>query len=134
MQSGGSQSELFLPPDEDNYEHHGIKNLVIKYDEFGTALELDDGLHKESAFYRKHMLDGLLEEFIKRLNEHLEPIKDECKNIDRFSMLLLVIGFFGTALFASVFGYLVGLYVAFILGSLFIIILALTFYRNNREL
>ena len=80
------------------------------------------------------MLDGLLEEFIKRLNEHLEPIKDQCKNIDRFSMLLLVIGFFGTALFASVFGYLVGLHVAFILGSLFIIILACTFYRSNRQL
>jgi len=35
-----------LPPDEDNYDKHGIKNLVIKYGDFGTKLEIDDEIHK----------------------------------------------------------------------------------------
>ena len=36
-----NKQELFLPPDEDNYDDHGIKNLVIKYPEFGSVLDLD---------------------------------------------------------------------------------------------
>ena len=65
-----------MAPDEDNYEHHGVKNLVIKYDEFGTVLKLDKDLHKTCKFYKKNMLEGVLEDFINRLNEHLEPIKE----------------------------------------------------------
>jgi hypothetical protein len=57
-----------LPPDEDNYEHHGVKNLVIQYSEFGSLLEIDKEIHKDSPFYRKHMLDGVLPEFIEKLN------------------------------------------------------------------
>jgi len=30
------QQDLYLPPDEDNFEKHGITNLVIKYSEFSS--------------------------------------------------------------------------------------------------
>ena len=67
---------LFMAPDEDNYEQHGIKNLVIKYQEFSTTLEIDESIHKESPFYRINMLEGVLEEFLNKLNIQLEPIRD----------------------------------------------------------
>ena len=73
-----NKQELFLPPDEDNFPDHGIKNLVIKYPEFGSVLEIDHEIHKESLFYKKHMLGGVLPEFLDKLNEHLEPIKERC--------------------------------------------------------
>lgn len=71
------KTALFLAPDEDNYSQHGIKNLVIKYEEFETRIELDDVIHKESVFYRVNMLDGLLDEFVNKLNRHLEPLKEK---------------------------------------------------------
>jgi hypothetical protein len=37
----GKRQELFLPPDEDNFERHGIANLVLKYDDEEPKLELD---------------------------------------------------------------------------------------------
>ena len=44
------KTDMFLPPDEDNYEYHGIKNLVVKYSEFGTTLKLDPSVHQNSDF------------------------------------------------------------------------------------
>ena len=55
---GQSLQELFLPPDEENYKNHGIKNLVLKYEEFGTNIEIDQDVHKDCRFYKKHMLEG----------------------------------------------------------------------------
>ena len=59
---------VISPPDEDNYEKHGIDNLVIKYSEFKPALELDDLTHKDSQFYKRRMLEGELDNFIEDLN------------------------------------------------------------------
>jgi len=39
-------------------------------------MEIDDVIHKESVFYRVNMLDGLLDEFVNKLNKHLEPLKE----------------------------------------------------------
>jgi hypothetical protein len=36
---------VYLPPDEDNYAHHGINNLVLKYNEFDSCLKLYESLH-----------------------------------------------------------------------------------------
>jgi hypothetical protein len=58
-----------LPPDEDNFEDHGIKNLVIKYSESGSVLELDADVHKSSQFYKNNMLGGVLPEFLNKLNQ-----------------------------------------------------------------
>jgi len=126
---------LFLPPDEDNFPDHGIKNLVIKYPEFGSVLDIDHEIHKESLFYKKHMLGGVLPEFLDKLNEHLEPIKERCQSIDRFSMQFLMIGFLGTTIMAALWTILLRDFTpAIVLITLFIISLAITFFRNNREL
>ena len=58
-----------MPPDDDNYAHHGINNLVINYSEFENNLKLDDSIHKESAFYKMNMLEGVLEDFLSKLNQ-----------------------------------------------------------------
>lgn len=79
-------------------------------------------------------MKGLLEDFVNTLNEHLEPIKDQIQNLDRFSMLFLAIGFLGSLSLSSVFGYLIGLYVAAIIMGIFILILSFVFYRNNKEI
>ena len=39
---------IISPPDEENYEKHGVDNLVIKYSEFKPALEIEELLHKDS--------------------------------------------------------------------------------------
>ena len=72
-----AHQEIFLPPDEDNYDQHGIKNLVIKYDEFGSQFEISKEIHKNSPLYKKQMMKGILEEFVELLNEHLEPLKEQ---------------------------------------------------------
>ena len=79
-------------------------------------------------------MKGLLEDFVNILNEHLEPIKEQIQNLERFSMLFLSIGFFGSLSLASVFGYLIGVYVAAIIMGIFILILSGVFYRNNKEI
>ena len=120
-----------MPPDEDNYEHHGVKNLVIQYSEFGSLLELDQEIHKDSPFYRKHMLDGVLPDFIEKINQHLEPIKDQSQNIDRFSLLFLFIGFLGTTFLATIVTLFFNLVIAIILVIIFVLFLGCTFYRNH---
>ena len=76
---------FFLPPDEDNFDKHGRSNLLIKYSEFSGKLKLDKYIHKDSPFFKRNMLDGVLDRFLDELNEHLEPIKDEIQNLDRFA-------------------------------------------------
>ena len=67
---------IILPPDEDNYDKHGVDNLVIKYRENKAVFEIDSILHKSSDFYKRKHLDGELERFINELNDYLEPIRD----------------------------------------------------------
>jgi hypothetical protein len=38
-------------------------------------------------------MEGVLEEFLQKLNRHNEPIKESIQNVDSFSMLFLFIGF-----------------------------------------
>mmetsp|Transcript_7108 Transcript_7108/g.11990 ORF Transcript_7108/g.11990 Transcript_7108/m.11990 type:complete len:194 (-) Transcript_7108:633-1214(-) len=123
-----------MPPDEENYANHGIKNLVLKYSEFGTLIQIDDTLHKESVFYKKNMLDGVLKDFVDRLNLHLEPLKEESQSIDRFSMLFLLIGFVATTLLATLIGYLYSLWISLGLVVFYVVTLGLIFYRNYRQL
>lgn len=68
---------MFLPPDEDNYNQHGIRNLVVKYDESDSIIDIDDITHKESVFYKVNMLSGVLEEYVNKLNQNLEPLKEQ---------------------------------------------------------
>lgn len=70
-------SDLFLPPDEDNYERHGISNMVLKFNESNPRLELDNFIHKEYPFFKRKMLDGVIDKMIEEINEHVEPLRDE---------------------------------------------------------
>jgi hypothetical protein len=65
---------------------------------------LDESLHKETAFYKMNMLEGVLEDFLDKLNLHIEPLKELILNLDRFFLLFLVIGFIATVIMAIVFG------------------------------
>ena len=80
------------------------------------------------------MLKGPLEEFVNTLNEHLEPLKEQTQNLDRLSMLFLVLGFIFFLILSAVFGYLIGIYVSGIIMGVFIIGIGLLFWRNNREI
>ena len=125
---------IILPPDEDNYEKHGQDNLVIKYSEFKPALELDSITHKESAFYKRKLLEGELDKFVTELNEYLEPIKDSMLNLDRFSILFMFIGFAGTVVVAGLVGVLENVKYSFMIIALFVAVLFVVLSRNNREL
>ena len=70
------QQELYLPPDEDNFEKHGTQNLVIKYGD-NALLKIDNIEHKHTHFYRKRMMEGVADRLINEINEHLEPLKEQ---------------------------------------------------------
>ena len=36
-----NKQKLFMPPDDDNYKYHGLRNLVIKY-ENDSLLKIDE--------------------------------------------------------------------------------------------
>lgn len=129
-----NKQTLFIAPDEDNYAHHGIKNLVVKYAEFATSFALDDVTHKESVFYRVNMLDGVLEDFVNKLNQHLEPLKERAQSIDRFSFMFLMIGFFATLLVDLVMAYYFPIWVCLAVSGVYVVSLAIVFMRNNRQL
>jgi hypothetical protein len=70
------KQELFLPPDEDNFEKHGISNLVIKFNDEDPLITLDKDMHKLTPFFRKKMLEGVLDKFLEEINKHVEPIRE----------------------------------------------------------
>lgn len=81
------------------------------------------------------MLSTILPEFLDKMNQQLEPIKEKLLSIDRFSMQFLLIGFLGTAFMSVLWSFLLrDPTVAIILGCVYVISLALVFLRNNREL
>jgi hypothetical protein len=94
-------------------------------------MELDQEIHKDSPFYRKNMLDGVLPDFIDKINVHLETLKDQSQNIDRFSLLFLFIGFLGITFLATMVSLLFNKAIASIIVVIFILILGLTLYRNH---
>ena len=77
------------------------------------------------------MLDGVLPKFVDKLNQHLEPLKDQSQNIDRFSVLFLFIGFLGTTFLCTIVTIFFGIGIAVILVCLFVLMLGVTFIRNH---
>ena len=49
--------KVYLPPDEDNYQQHGVKNLVLKYEDGEHTFKVNKELHINSAFCRNNMID-----------------------------------------------------------------------------
>lgn len=77
------------------------------------------------------MLDGVLSDFIDKLNLHLEPLKDQSQNIDRFSLLFLFIGFLGITFLATMVSVFFNKAIAIILVVIFILFLGLTLILNH---
>lgn len=78
------------------------------------------------------MLEGVLEDFLDKLNLHIEPLKEHIINLDRFFLLFLVIGFISTVIMAIVFGQLYDITISVVLGIFYIGVVGLMIYRNNR--
>ena len=116
-----------MPPDEDNYKYHGLRNLVVKY-ENDSLLKIDG--QKQTMFYKNNMLDGPLQNFLDKLNFHCEPLKDQINSLDRVSLLFLLIGFPSIIAFAIITAYLLPIIVPIIVVILFLITLGLIFFRN----
>lgn len=125
---------MFIPPDEDNYRQHGIKNLVVQYDESDSFIDIDDITHKESVFYKVNMLSGVLEEYVNKLNQNLEPLKEQGQMIDRFSFMFLIFGFIATLILAMVMAYLISIWASIAVAGFYVLVLAIIFFRNNKEL
>jgi hypothetical protein len=77
------------------------------------------------------MLDGVLPDFVDKLNLYLEPLRDQSQNIDRFSLLFLFIGFLGTTFLATIVTIFFSISIAIIL---FVLMLGATFIRNYFQL
>lgn len=124
------KQEIFLPPDEDNFEKHGITNLVIKFSDFEPKMTLDKKIHIRSPFFKRKMLDGVMQKFLEELNEHIEPIKEEIQNLDRLSYLFLGIGILATFFIGLVLYMLISTLAACSLLALYLLSLSLVYYRN----
>lgn len=78
------------------------------------------------------MLDGVLDRFLDELNEHLEPIKDEIQNLDRFAFQFLTIGLFSTMLVSYIMYYMYYFYAFVALILIYLLLLGLIYYRNYK--
>jgi len=106
--------------------------LVLTYSEFGSNFHVDTDIHKQSVFYRQHNLNGLLEDFVDKLNSNLEPAKDQMQNLDRFSFLFLIIAFFATTIMGTIIGYIFSKQISIGLAAIYLGTLGFMFYRNNK--
>ena len=77
------------------------------------------------------MLEGVLEEFIAKLNQHLEPLKDRAQSIDRFSFMFLMIGFFATLFIDLLTAYMFPIWLPIAVSVFYVLVLATVFCRNN---
>lgn len=108
--------------------------MVVKYDESDSLIDIDDITHKESVFYKVNMLSGVLEEYVNKLNQNLEPLKEQGQMIDRFSFMFLIIGFIATLIIAILMAYIMSIWASIGVAAFYVIVLAIIFFRNNREL
>lgn len=123
-----------MPPDEDHNEKHGIESLCLKYGEFKSQLELDEMTHRQSEFYLRRALDGILDKFVNELNDYLEPIRETMNSVDRFSIMFMGIGFFGTIFVAGLIGLIVHVLYSFAIIALFVLVLGCVLLNNNKKL
>jgi hypothetical protein len=61
---------------------------------------------------------------------HLEPIRDEIINLDRFSFLFLIVGLFGTTFLGLILWFMLGIYAFILIVITYLIALGAVYYRN----
>ena len=93
-------------------------------------MKINKEIHRESPFFKRKMLDGVLDKFIEESNLHLEPIREEILNLDQLSFYFLGIGFFSTFIIGMLLVTLVSIYALMVLVIMFLVTLAGVYYRN----
>ena len=54
--------------------------------------------------------------------------------IDRFSFMFLIFGFIATLILSMLMAYLISLWASIAVAGFYVLVLAIIFYRNNKEL
>jgi uncharacterized protein (DUF983 family) len=54
--------------------------------------------------------------------------------IDRFSFMFLIFGFIATLILSMLMAYLISLWASIAVAGLYVLVLAIIFFRNNKEL
>ena len=124
------RSNMFLAPDEDFNPRHGENNLVIVIND--EKVELDEYTHKHSNFFKVNMLEGALDDFLDKINDHCMPLKDRVNDLESASLIFLIVGGLASAVLGGSLGYLFNYGVSFGIGALYIITLIFIFCRNKR--
>lgn len=120
---------MFVPPDEDVNPRHGDNSLVIMIED--DKLELEEYAHKESKFFKVNMLEGALDDFLDKINDHCMPLKDKLNDLERCSCIFLLIGGLASALLGGGLGYMFNYGISAAIGVLYFILTILLFWRNK---
>ena len=121
---------MFLAPDEDFNPRHGENNLVILIED--EKVELDEYTHKHSNFFRVNMLEGALDDFLDKINDHCMPLKDRVNDLESASLIFLIVGGLASAALGGGLGYLFNYGVSIAIGVGYVLTLILIFWRNKR--
>lgn len=95
-------------------------------------VELDEYTHKHSNFFKANMLEGTLDDFLVKINENCMPLKDRVNDLERLSLIFLIVGGLASALLGGGLGYLFNYGVSAGIGVLYVVLLVLIFLRNKR--
>ena len=79
-------------------------------------------------------MDGVLDPFVDQLNDYLEPIREQMNSVDRFSIMFMSIGFFGTVFVAGLIGIIVHVFYSFAIIAMFVFVLGCVLLNNNIKL
>ena len=82
-------------------------------------------------FYRVNMLDGVMEEFLGKLNSNCGPLREQVLTIDLLSMWFMIIGLVSVTILATVIGYMWSF--GYSAGLLFIFILVLLYFLRRNQ-
>ena len=77
------------------------------------------------------MLEGVLDEFIGRVNQHVAPLKERIASVDTLSMLYLIIGLLATAVLAGIVGIVFSYVYTIVILILYLASLFFVFWRNS---
>ena len=84
-------------------------------------------------FYKINMLDGVMTNFLTKLNENCGPLKEQVQTINLFGMFFMIIGLICTTVLACVIGYMWNFGASAALLALYFVILLCVLRRNNQK-
>ena len=78
------------------------------------------------------MLEGALDDFLDKINDHCMPLKDRVNDLESASLIFLIVGGLASAALGGGFGYMFNYGVSAAIGIIYVVTLILIFWRNNR--